>query len=65
MQLVYSDDFQFAVALGVLGGTRDFLHYEMWLKKRIADSGSPFLDVFLSWIEGNIIVPVQEFSRDN
>ena len=32
MPIVYSEDYAFAVSLGVLAGKRDFLHYDMWLK---------------------------------
>jgi hypothetical protein len=35
IKIVYSNDFHFAVNLGVLAGKRDFLHYDVWLKERI------------------------------
>jgi hypothetical protein len=35
IKIVYSNDFNFAVNLGVLAGKRDFLHYDVWLKERI------------------------------
>jgi len=35
IKIVYSNDFHFAVSLGVLAGKRDFLHYDIWLKERI------------------------------
>jgi hypothetical protein len=55
---VFSEDYKFAVNLGVLAGKRDFLHYDMWIKSRFKDIGSPFIDQFLRWIEENIIIPV-------
>jgi sulfur transfer complex TusBCD TusB component (DsrH family) len=35
IKIVYCNDFDFAVSLGVLAGKRDFLHYDVWLKERI------------------------------
>lgn len=35
IKIVYCNDFDFSVSLGVLAGKRDFLHYDVWLKERI------------------------------
>lgn len=63
--IVYCEDYAFAVSLGILAGKRDFLHYEMWLKSRIKDIGSAFIEALLKWIEDNITYPVQDFTKRN
>ena len=63
--IVYCEDHAFAVSLGILAGKRDFLHYEMWLKNRIKDIGSPFIEALLKWIEDSITYPVQDFTKRN
>lgn len=63
--IVYCENYAFAVSLGVLAGKRDFLHYDMWIKSRFKDVGSPFIDALLKWIEDNVVAPVQDFNRRN
>lgn len=61
IKIVYSDDYNFAVNLGILAGKRDFLHYEVWIKSRIKDVGSPFINALVKYINENIIIPVNTF----
>lgn len=65
IKIVYSQDFTFAVNLGILAGKRDFLHYEVWIKSRIKDVGSPFINALIKYINENIIVPVSNFVMTN
>lgn len=65
IKIVYSDDYNFAVNLGVLAGKRDFLHYEVWIKSRIKDVGSPFINALVKYINENIIIPVNTFITQN
>jgi len=48
--IVYCDDYNFAVNLGVLAGKRDFLHYDVWIKSRIKDIGTPFINALIRYI---------------
>jgi CCR4-NOT transcription complex subunit 1 len=63
--IVYCDDYNFAVNLGVLAGKRDFLHYDVWIKSRIKDIGTPFINALIKYIHENIIVPVSDFVLQN
>jgi hypothetical protein len=62
---VYCEDYNFAVNLGILAGKRDFLHYDVWIKSRIKDVGSPFVDALLKYIYEHIISPVGDFVKRN
>ena len=35
LPIVNSNDFEFSVALGILAGKRDFLHFDQWINDRI------------------------------
>ena len=61
IKIVYCEDYNFAVNLGILAGKRDFLHYDVWIKSRIKDVGSPFINALIKYIQENIITPVSDF----
>ena len=63
MPIVDCEDYYFAVNLAILAGKRDFLNYEIWLKKRISDVGSPFIKALLKYISEHIITPIVEVHR--
>ena len=60
IKIVYSNDYHFAVSLGVLAGKRDFLHYEIWLKERIKQVGTPFVKAVVRYVNENVLIPTQE-----
>ena len=61
IKIVYCNDFDFAVNLGILAGKREFLHYDVWLKERIKKVGTPFVQAFIKYINEQIIIPCKEF----
>lgn len=63
--IVYCEDYEFAVNLGILAGKRDFLHYDVWIKSRLKDVGSPFISALLKYINDHIIVPVGDYVSKN
>ena len=65
LAIVYCDDYNFAVHLGILAGKRDFLHYDVWIQSRIKDIGSPFLNALVKYIQDMIIIPVNDFVQRN
>jgi hypothetical protein len=48
-----------------LAGKRDFLHYDVWIKSRIKDIGTPFINALIKYITENIINPVSDFILKN
>jgi len=44
----------------VLAGKRDFLHYDVWLKERIKQVGTPFVQAMIKYVNENVIVPTRE-----
>jgi hypothetical protein len=65
IKIVYCQDYEFAVNLGILAGKREFLHYDVWLKERIKKVGTPFVKAFISYINEQIIVPCREYMIQN
>ena len=65
IKIVYCQDYDFAVNLGILAGKREFLHYDVWLKERIKKVGTPFVKAFISYINEQIIVPCREYMIKN
>lgn len=63
--IVYCEDYNFALNLGILAGKRDFLHYDVWIKSRIKDVGSPFINALIKYIQDHIINPVSDFVNRN
>jgi len=61
--IVYCEDYNFAVNLGILAGKRDFLHYDVWIKSRIKDVGTPFINALIKYIQDHIIYPVSDFVK--
>ena len=61
--IVDSEDYFFAVNLGILAGKRDFLHYDVWLQSRIKEVGSPFIKALLKYIRDHIINPILEYKK--
>lgn len=61
--IVYCEDYNFAVNLGILAGKRDFLHYDVWIKSRLKDVGTPFINALIKYIQDHIITPVSDFAR--
>jgi len=59
--IVYCEDYTFALNLGILAGKRDFLHYDVWIKSRIREVGSPFINALIKYIQDHIINPVSDF----
>lgn len=60
IKIVYCNDYDFAVSLGVLAGKRDFLHYDIWLKERIKQVGSPFVKAMIKYVNETVIIPTRE-----
>lgn len=61
MPILECEDFYFAVNLAILAGKRDFLHYDVWLQRRINDVGTPFIKALLKYIKEHIVSPIQEY----
>lgn len=55
------NDYSFSVALGILAGKREFLHFEQWIKERLKNVGGPFLIAILQYIEDNFLRQIREF----
>jgi CCR4-NOT transcription complex subunit 1 len=58
MPIVDCEDYYFAVNLAILAGKRDFLHYDVWLQRRIADVGTPFIRALLKYVREHILKPL-------
>lgn len=63
--IVYCEDYDFAVNLGILAGKRDFLHYDVWLQKRIQGVGNAFIKALIRYMKENIINPLTEYVNKN
>lgn len=61
MPILECEDFYFAVNLAILAGKRDFLHYDVWLQRRINDVGTPFIKALLKYIKEHIVSQIQEY----
>ena len=61
IKIVYCQDSDFSVNLGILAGKRDFLHYDVWLKERIKKVGTPFVKAFIKYINEHVILPAKDF----
>lgn len=60
IKIVYCNDFNFAVSLGILAGKRDFLHYDVWLKERIKQVGSAFVKALIKYINEHVMMPTRD-----
>lgn len=65
IKIVYCNDYDFAVNLGILAGKREFLHYDVWLKERIKKVGTPFVKSFIKYINEQIIIPCKDYMVQN
>jgi CCR4-NOT transcription complex subunit 1 len=63
MPIVDCEDYYFAVNLAILAGKRDFLHYDVWLQRRISDVGTPFIKALLKYIKEHIVTPIFEYQN--
>lgn len=63
--IVSCADYSFAVHLGVLAGKRDFLNYDVWLKQRIKEVGTPFVLPLLKYINERIVGEIQSVAEKN
>jgi CCR4-NOT transcription complex subunit 1 len=63
--IVSCNDYSFGVHLGILAGKRDFLNYDVWLKGRIKDIGSPFILPLLKYILDNITSVIKKAEEQN
>ena len=63
MPIVDCEDYYFAVNLAILAGKRDFLHYDVWLGRRISEVGTPFIKALLKYIKEHIISPIVEHMK--
>jgi len=61
--IVNCEDYYFAVNLGILAGKRDFLHYDVWLKGRIDQIGTPFIKALIKYLKEHIIQPISELIK--
>ena len=55
--ILETQDYSFSVQLGILAGKRDFLHFDLWLSKRIDVVGTPFINALLHYIRERIVIP--------
>lgn len=60
IKIVYCQNYDFAVNLGVLAGKREFLHYDVWLKERIKQVGKPFVHALIRYLNHNVLIPCRE-----
>ena len=65
IRLVKSEDYNFAVSLGVLAGNRDILNYDAWLVERIQTVGASFVRALTFYLLSQVFRPIQEFLYKN
>jgi len=65
IRFVKSEDYNFAVALGILAGDKDFLNYDAWLNERILTISSPFVLSLTHYLLSQVFRPIQEFLTRN
>ena len=51
LPIVNCNDINFSVALGILAGKRDFLHFDQWINERIKTKGDTFIFAILQYID--------------
>ena len=65
-KFVNCQDFDFAVALGIIAGKRDFLNYDAWMRERIQTVGNQFLRSLVRYLYENVFRPTNEqFIKSN
>lgn len=60
IKFVNCQDYDFAVALGIIAGKRDFLNYDAWLRERITTVGNLFLRSLIRYFFDNVFKPISE-----
>lgn len=53
-------DFDFAVALGIIAGKRDYLNYDAWMRERTQTVGNKFLLSLVRYLYENVFKPINE-----
>lgn len=53
------------MSLGILAGKRDFLHYDVWLKERIKQVGTPFVKALIKYINEHVMIPTRDLYAKN
>jgi CCR4-NOT transcription complex subunit 1 len=59
LKIASCDNHEFTVALGILAGKRDFLHFDQWLSERIKTVGDDFIIPLLNYIYDTVILPAK------
>lgn len=59
-KFVNCQDYDFAVALGIIAGKRDYLNYDAWLKERIQQVGKEFLRSLVRYLYENVYRALNE-----
>lgn len=49
------------MALGILAGKREFLHFEQWIKERLKNVGGAFLVAILQYVEDNFLKQIRDY----
>jgi CCR4-NOT transcription complex subunit 1 len=57
---VNCQDFDFAVALGIIAGKRDYLNYDAWMRERTQTVGNKFLLSLVRYLYENVFKPINE-----
>jgi CCR4-NOT transcription complex subunit 1 len=60
IRFVKSEDYYFAVSLGILAGDKDFLNCDAWLNERIKTVGSPFVRSLTHYLLCHVFRPIQD-----
>ena len=59
-KFVNCQDYDFAVALGIIAGKRDFLNYNEWLRERIQTVGTNFVKALIRYLFENVQKVINE-----
>lgn len=59
-KFVNCQDFDFAVALGIIAGKRDYLNYDAWMRERTQTVGNKFLLSLVRYLYENVFKPINE-----
>ena len=63
-QMVSGNDYQFSVALGILAGKREFLHFDAWFQDRIKENKQPFIEQVLIYVQQHVIEQCNARNRE-
>ena len=59
-KFVNCQDYDFAVALGIIAGKRDYLNYNEWLRERIQSVGTNFVKALVRYLYENVVKVINE-----